>query len=186
MRRSERRSQITGVTVSLVGASAVAVWALAHASPKSAPVVGLAGIVGVVVFATALTAPFAPLRRRAIAAGLVFLGTASVVGAAADAFALRAAVLAISGGVLFCAAEVIERSVGLARHVKYCPGVDRWSPPWVLGVAAGSAGLSYGVITARGLLAGGGPAALAAGTAAAVLVAFLVALLLRTRTRSGL
>ena len=109
-----------------------------------------------------------------------------VVGALGEAVSTRASVLAISGAVLFCAAEVANRSIDQPRHVEHRPGVERWSPAWVLGVAAGSAGLSYGAIAARGLLAGGGPAALAAGTAAAMLVAFLAALLLRTRSRTGL
>jgi hypothetical protein len=63
--------------------------------------------------------------------------------------------------------------------------VCSWSPTWVLGVAVGSAGLSYGAVASRGLLAGSGPAALAAGTGAAMLVAFLAAFLLRTRARNG-
>ena len=61
----------------------------------------------------------------------------------------------------------------------------RWNPTLLLAVAVGSGGLSYGAISIRGLLADGGPAALIAGTAAAVLVAFLAALLLRTRARTA-
>jgi hypothetical protein len=72
-----------------------------------------------------------------------------------------------------------------AHHVEHRPGVERRSPTWVLGVAVGSAGLSYGAVASRGLLAGGGPAALAAGTGATMLVAFLAAFLLRTRARNG-
>jgi len=137
------------------------------------------------MFAAALTSPLAPLRNRAIGTGVVLLGTASVIGATADAFATRAAVMVISGGVLFCAAEVADRSVAAARHVEHLPGVDRWSPAWVLGVAAGSAGLSYAAGMARGPLAGGGPVALAAGTAASTLIAFHVVLVLRARVRKG-
>ena len=143
MTRCKRGSRVGGAAVSLVGTSAVAVWALAHAPGKSAPAVGLAAVAGVVMFAATLTSPLAPLRNRAIGTGVVLLGTASVIGATADAFATRAAVMVISGGVLFCAAEVADRSVAAARHVEHLPGVDRWSPAWVLGVAAGSAGLSY-------------------------------------------
>jgi hypothetical protein len=92
------------------------------------------------------------MRDRAIATGLVLVGTASVVGAMAEAVTARVVVLAISGAVLFCAAEVADRSLGQAHQVEYRPGVARWSPTWVLGVAAGSAGLSCGAAAARGLL----------------------------------
>ena len=186
MRHSERRSRIAGAALGVVVTSAVAAWALAHATTRLAPAVALAGIAGIVTFTAARTAPFAPRRNRTIATGLVLVGTAVVVGALGEAVSTRASVLAISGAVLFCAAEVANRSIDQPRHVEHRPGVERWSPAWVLGVAAGSAGLSYGAIAARGLLAGGGPAALAAGTAAAMLVAFLAALLLRTRSRTGL
>ena len=165
----------------MIGTLVVAVWALSHSSAQSAPPVALAGLAGVMTFAAALTAPLAPMRDRATATGLVLVGTASVVGAMAEAVAARAVVLPISGAILFCAAEVADRSLGQAPQVEYRPGVERWSPKWVLGVAAGSAGLSCGATATRGLLAGGGPAALAAGTATATLVALLVALVLRTR-----
>ncbi len=123
------------MTLSVFATSAVAAWALAHATATLATTVALAGIAGVMTFAVALTAPFARVRSRTIATGLTLVGS--------------------------------------------------WSPTWVLGVAVGSAGLSYGAVASRGLLAGGGPAALAAGTGAAMLVAFLAAFLLRTRARNG-
>ena len=141
MRHSERRSRIAGAALGVVVTSAVAAWALAHATTRLAPAVALAGIAGIVTF---------------------------VVGALGEAVSTRASVLAISGAVLFCAAEVANRSIDQPRHVEHRPGVERWSPAWVLGVAAGSAGLSYGAIAARGLLAGGGPAALAAGGTKAI------------------
>ena len=81
--------------------------------------------------------------------------------------------LAIAGAVLFCTAEVGERSLGGPRRLEYRPGARRWNPFWILGVAAASAGVSYAAVSARSLVAGGGPAALAAGTVAAVLVVVL-------------
>jgi len=120
-----------------------------------------------------------------MATGLVLVATSVVVSATGGAAPARTGFLVVSGAVLFCAAEVAERALANARKAEYRPGVDRWSTAWVLGVAAGSAGLSYGAISARGLLAGGGPAALAAGVAAATLVAFMVVLVLRTRPRTG-
>jgi hypothetical protein len=93
--------------------------------------------------------------------------------------------LVVSGAVLFLAAELADSALSIAAHAERRPGVDRWSPTWVLGVAVGSAALSFGVISARGFLAGGGPAALGTGTAAATLIAFLVVLALRTRPTSG-
>ena len=164
--------------MSVFGITAVTTWAVVQATAPMTATVALAGIAGVVIFAMALTAPLKRMRNRTIATGLVLVGTAAVAGTLGEAVATRGSVLAISGAILFCAAEAADRSLDRTRHVEH------WSPVWVLGVAVGSAGLSYGAIAARGLLAGGGPGALAAGTAAAVLVAFLAALLLRTSART--
>ena len=84
----------------------MAAWALAHAAATLTTTVALAGIAGVMTFAVALTAPFARVRSRTIATGLALVGTAVVVGALGETAATRATVLAISGAVLFCAAEV--------------------------------------------------------------------------------
>jgi hypothetical protein len=87
--------------------------------------------------------------------------------------------------VLFSAAEIADRSLDQGRHLEHRPGVRRWSPGWILGVAAAAGAVSYGAVALRGVLAGGGPAALAAGTVAAVLVAILTAALVRNRVRAG-
>ena len=57
----------------------------------------------------------------------------------------------------------------------------------MVAVASGAAGLSYGAISARNVLAGGGPAAIVAGRAAfaALAIAAFLALLLSTRARSS-
>jgi hypothetical protein len=57
MRHSERRSRIGGGILSVIGTSAVAVWALSHSSAQLAPPVAVAGLAGVITFAAALTAP---------------------------------------------------------------------------------------------------------------------------------
>jgi hypothetical protein len=186
MRPSERGSRIGGVALSVVAISAVAAWALAHATAQLAPAVALAGIAGVVTFAAALAGPLVGRRNRTVATGLVLVGTSVVVGTLHEAGAGRTVALAISGAILFCAAEVADRSLDQARHAEHRPGVARWSPAWVLAVAAGSAGVAYGAISTRGFVADGGPAALAAGTAGAVLVAVLAAVAVRTRSRPGL
>jgi hypothetical protein len=167
--------------LSVSAAGAVAAWAVLHSPVRLTPVVGLAGGGGIVTFAIALTDPMRLKRNRTMATGLVLVATAVVASAFGAAGPVRTGFLTVSGAVLFCAAEVADRALPNARKTEHRPGVDRWSATWVLGVAAGSAGLSYGAISARGLLAGGGPAGLTAGVAAATLVAFLVVLLLRTR-----
>ena len=58
-------------------------------------------------------------------------------------------------------------------------------PSGCSGVAVGATVLSYGAISARNTLAGGGPAALVAGTLSATLVAFL-ALLLSARRAAAI
>lgn len=121
-----------------------------------------------------------------MATGLLLVGAAAVISATGQPATDRTAFLVISGAALFCAAEIADHALSPARGAERRPGVDRWTPAWVLGVALGSAAVSYAVISARSIFAGGGPAALAAGTAAAVLVAFLAALVLRTGPRAGL
>jgi hypothetical protein len=148
-------------------------------------VVVLAGFAGVITFVVSLTTPFVRRRNRTIAMAVMFVGTAAVVGALGEAPDVRGAVVAISGAVLFCAAELADQSLDLRRRLERRQGVERSKPAWVLGVAVGAAGLSYLTIATRGLLGGGGPAALAAGTVASMLAAFLVAFLVRTRARAG-
>jgi hypothetical protein len=172
---------MAGVALSVVATSAVAGWALTHSTAELAPAVALVGISGICIFAAALVGK----RNRTIATGLALVGAAAVIGALHEAAATRAGVLSVSGAVLFCAAEIADRSLDQARSVEHRRGVERWSPAWVLGVAAGSAGVSVGVDSARGAFTGGGPAALAVGTAAAVLATILASIVLRARARTG-
>jgi len=168
-------------TLSLAGTSAVAAWSLAHTTAQLAPVVVLAGLAGIITFAAAFARPLARARNRTISTGLVLVGVAIVAGTLHETVTARSGVLAISGAVLFCAAEIADRSLDDPRRSERRSGAGRWSPAWVLGAAAGSAAVSFGAIAARGLFANGGPAALTAGTVAAVLVAVLAAALLRSR-----
>ena len=131
------------------------------------------------------TTPLAQARSRTVATGLALVGTALVVSQLGKPVAARATVFAISGAILFCAAELADGTLDRSPKVEHRPGVERWNPTLLLGVSLGAGGLSYGAIASRGLLADGGPPALVAGTAAAVLVAFLASLLLRTRARHG-
>jgi uncharacterized YccA/Bax inhibitor family protein len=181
VRRAERRSSAAGVALSVVGVFAVAAWALAHATAELAPATALVGISGICIFTAALVGK----RKRTTASGLFLAGAAAVIGALHQAASTRAGVLAVSGAVLFCAAEIADRSLDQMRIVAHRRGVVRWSPAWVLGVAAGSAGVSFGADSMRGLFTAGGPAALAAGTAAAMLVAILASAALRARARAG-
>jgi hypothetical protein len=185
MRHFERGSRIAREALSVTATAAVAAWALWHASAALAPTVALAGIAGVITFALSFRVPLAPARNRSVATGLVLVAIAVVVASQAEAGGTRTGFLVVSGAVLFCAAEVAERSLSYPSHVEHRPGVERWGQAWVLGVAVGSAALSYGAISTRGLLANGGPAALAAGTAAALLVAVLTTLVVRARTRTA-
>jgi len=178
----ERRSGKAAFALSVAATAALAAWAMAQATAALAPGVLLAGIAGVVTFASASAS--AANRNRAIAVGLVLVGIALGLGTLHEPATARTAGLAIAGAVMFCAAEVAYRSLDLPRQVERRPRVEHWSPALVLGVAAGSAGVSYAAASARGLLGGGGPAALAAGTAAAVLVAMLTALVVRARIRT--
>jgi hypothetical protein len=185
MRRPGRGLRIASTALSILATAGVAAWAVAHSTARLAPVVGLAGTAGVVTFAIALTEPFRASRNRAMSTGLVLVATSVVVCATGSAAPARTGFLVVAGAILFCAAEFADRALANARKTEHRRGVDRWSATWVIGVASGSAGLSYGAISARGLLVGGGPAALVAGVAAATLVAFLVVLVLRSRPSTG-
>jgi hypothetical protein len=170
---------------SVLATAAVAGWAVSYAPGQLASVAALAGVGGVITFAVALTDPSRNRRNRTIATGVLLAATAVVVSAMGGTASARAGMLTVSGAILFCAAEVGDRASAQPRNAAHRSGVDRWSRSWVLGVAAGSAGVSYGVTSARGLLAGVGPAALVAGVVSVVLVAFLVLLVLRTQPRTG-
>ena len=111
----------------------------------------------------------------------VLVGTAVVVGTLHETASTRAGVLAIAGAVLFCSAELADLSLAYGRQVEYRRGVRRFNPAGILGVAVASGAASYGAASTRGLVAGGGPAALAGGTVAAVLVVILARTLLRGR-----
>ncbi len=182
MNRPGRRSRNTAFALSVVATSCLVAWAIAQATASVAPGAALAGIAGVVTFASASAR--AARRSRAIAIGLVLIGVAVGLATLHEPAATRTAALAIAGAVMFCAAEVADRSLDQSRQVEQRPGVDRWSPTLVIGVAAGSAVVSYSAASARGPLGGGGPAGLAVGTAAAVLVAILAALVVRARIRT--
>lgn len=179
MRSAERRSRTITAGLSVAGASAVAILGLTQATAQLAPAVALAGLGGLVTLAAALVGR----RPRPVALGLVLLGTAVVLGTLHEQAGSRAGVLAIAGAVLFCTAEVADRSFGDTRQLEYRPGARRWDPFWILGVAAASAGVSYAAVSAHSLVAGGGPAALAAGTVAAVLVVVLARSALGGRSR---
>lgn len=181
-----RGRRVVGAGLAVGAAALVTAWAVAHATVEMAPVVGLAGAAGVITFALAVGVAMPSRFSRTLATGLVLVGTAVVVSSVGVSAPARIGFLTISGAVLFCAAELADRSSAHSRKAGHRPGVRSWEAAWVLGVAAGSAGLSYAAFSARGPVAGGGPAALAAGVAGAVLVAFLVVLLLRIRPHTGL
>jgi len=181
MTGSERRTRLAGFALSIAATSAVAAWAFSQSTAVAAPAVGFAGIAGVVTFSGALD------RRltRTMATGLVLVGTAAALGTLQDTPAARSLALAVAGAVLFLAAEIADRALDQKGQLEHRPGVRRWSPLSLLAVAVGSAGVSYGVVSARGFLSGGGPAALAAGTAGAALVAAFTVLALRSSLRGG-
>jgi len=181
---SRRWSRSLGAGSSVLLVSAIASWAAARTTANLAAAVVLTGVAGVVTFAASLSPLFAPRRHRTMATGLVLVGTAAVLASLDQAVGYRTGFLAICGAGLFCAAELGDRAFCKGQGVQYRSGVDRWWPVWVSGVASGGAGLSYGAISARNILAGGGPAALVLGTVSATLVAFL-ALVLSTRARSS-
>jgi hypothetical protein len=120
-----------------------------------------------------------------MATGLVLVGAAVVVAAVSEGVGARTVTAVVAGPVLFWAAETGDRALAGGGGVETRRGTDRWGTVSVLGVAAGSAAFSYGLVSVRGVLSGGGAAALAAGTAAAVLVAGLTTLVLRGRYREG-
>ena len=185
MTHSGRGPRIAGSMFSVLATAVVVGWAVARSTGQLASVVGLASVSGVVTFAVALTDPLRNRRNRTIAMGVLLAATAVVVSATSSTTSARAGALTVSGAVLFCAAEVGDRALAQARNTTYRSGVDRWSTTWVLGVAAGSGGVSYGITSARALVDGGGPAALVAGVVSAVLVAFLVILVLHAQPRTG-
>lgn len=179
------RSRILGAVVAILAVAGVATWAAAQTAAPSEAVTALGGIGGVCVFSACLSPVSAPARHRTMATGLVLVGVAVVVASTKEASAARMSFVVASGVILFCAAETADRSVSRSRRVERRPGVDRSATAWMLAVAAGSGAVSYVAISVRGLLSGGGPAGLAAGTAAAVLVAVLTVLALRVRSRPG-
>ncbi len=183
MNTSPRTSRRLQLGLSLFGLCVIASWGVAYAT-ASAAIVALAGVAGVVTFALGLSPALAKRRNSTMPAGLLLVGAAVVISAAAQTATARTVFLVVSGAVLFCAAEIADRALSQARDVERRPRADREGPVWALGVAVGSAAVSYAVISAKSLFAGGGPAALVAGTAAAVLVAFLAAVLLRTGPRA--
>ncbi len=179
MRHPGRRSRSVGVVLSIAAASALVAWAVAQSSATLAPVATFAGIAGVVTLAAALAGG----RSRTISTGLVLVGAAVVAGTLHEAAGTRAAALALSGAIMFCVAEVADRSLDQARGMERRRGARHWDPAWVIGVAAVAAAASYAAASIRGFVAGGGPAALAAGTVAAVLVAVLARGALQARAR---
>jgi len=180
VRRSDRY-RVAGLTLSVAATAAIVGWALAQSSARSVPAVGLTGIVGVVTFAAAL----GTRNGLTLTTGLMLVGAAAVIGTLRETADARAGTLAVAGAVLFCAAELADRTLGRSGQPERRRGVGRWDSAWVVGVAAGSAGASYWAASESRLVAGGGPAALVAGTAAAALVVILAARMVRTRQRTG-
>ncbi|MGO9879924.1 MAG: hypothetical protein ACLPSM_11310 [Acidimicrobiales bacterium] len=178
-----RRRLVAGLC--LLGVAAISSWAVARTAAPSAALAGLAAVAGVVTFGFALSPALAGRRSRTMAAGLLLVGAAVVAGGSGQPTHGRVVFFVVSGVVLFCAAEFADRALSMPRQAEQRPGADHFSATWVIAVAVGSAAASYAVISARGVFEGGGPAALAVGTAAAVLVAGLAALLLRTSSRDG-
>ncbi|MGA2527538.1 MAG: hypothetical protein ABSG36_00090 [Acidimicrobiales bacterium] len=185
MTKFETPRPFVGIALSILAISGVVAWAVSRSAPAQAAAVALAGVAGVVTFAFGLSRPFAARRHRTMATGLVLVGAAVVTSAAHNTSGSRASFLAMSGGILFCAFEVADGSLVSIGHVERRVR-GHWSLAWVLGVAFGSGALSYEAVSTRSLAVGSGPAALAVGTAAAVLVAFLVVFLLRTREHTEL
>jgi hypothetical protein len=130
-------------------------------------------------FAAALSPQLESRRQRSIATALVLVGVAVVTSAVGLGQGARYGFLVASGAVLFCAAETADRALDRPRRAEARPGVGRFGATAVLGVAAGAGSVSYLAISARGALGGGGPAALAAGTLGAILVAALTTAMLR-------
>jgi len=185
MRLSARRSRALSFIASCLAVAGVATWAAAQTAAPSEAVTVLAGFAGVIVFSASLAPALARGRHRTMATGLVLVAVAVVVAATKQAPGTRTGFVVVSGAVLFCAAETADRVASRARRAERRPGVDRSGLAWVLAVALGAGAVSYGCVSARDALAGGGPAGLAAGTAAAILVAALAAMTLRARGRRG-
>jgi hypothetical protein len=171
--------------LALAGPGAVDGWALSHMTGIAAGAAALAGVAGAVTFAAALSPKLATRRHRSMATGLVLIGAAVVTSAIGQPAGQRNGFLVVSGAVLFCAAETADRALDRPRASEARPGVDRFAMTSVLAVAAGAGALSYLAISVRGAFAGGGPAALAAGTVAAILVAVLATVVLRTGVGDG-
>jgi hypothetical protein len=185
MTAPDARSRAVGATAAIVAVAGVAAWAAAQTAAPSEAVTVLAGISGVCLFAACLSPVLAPRRHRTMATGLVLIGVAVVVAATKETTAARTSFVVASGIILFCAAETADRSVSRSGRVERRRGVDRSGTVLMLAVAAGSGAVCYGAISARELLSGAGPAGLAAGTVAAILVAVLTVMALRTRSRPG-
>ena len=177
--------RVAGAVLSVLATAVVGAFAVANSTAGNTAVVGLAGVGGVATFAVSLSEPLRTKRHRMIATGIVLVATSVVASAAKEAASTRTGFFVASGAVLFCAAELADRSLGNPKKTEYLRGVDRFSTTSVLAVAALSSGLSYGVISLRGLFAGGGTAGLATGVAGATLVAFLVLLVLQSRRSAG-
>lgn len=184
MSRSRRRSRLFGTGSAVVVLAAVASWATVRATASLAAAVVLTAVAGIVTFAVSLAPSSIPRRHRTMATGLVLVGAAAVVASLHQTATNQRDFLLLSGAGLFCAAELADRALSRARGVQCIPGTDRLGPVWVTAVALSAAALSYGAVSARNVLAGGGPAALVAGTLAATLVAFLsLGLSVRARSR---
>jgi len=153
-------------------ALAVTVGAVANAGAALLAPTAIVGAAGLCTLGGGL----AGRRLGGIAAGLGLVAVASIAGTARMDESARLVPLAVAGAALFCAAELAGRAID-GRAIVEAPSIT-------LGVAAGGAALAIGSASLRGLLTGGGPAALAGGSLAAVLLAALVALAVRSQTRA--
>lgn len=170
--------------LSVLALAGLVSWSLTRQSDAYTALAGLAGVIGVLTFAASLTPAFWPGRHRTRATGALLVATATVLASLREPVGTRTAFLVLSGAVLFCALELSDRPIRDPRGMERLPGADPWRPAAVLALTAGASALSYAAVSARSALGGGGPAGLAAGTIAAVLVAFL-ALALARRARAG-
>jgi len=184
MTRRVPRTPKTPRAVALAGLVAVFFWAVVHATAVWAPLVALAGVSGLVTFLVSLSLATASRRDRVLATALILIGTSSALGTSGEPITIRGVALSISGAVLFCSAEFARKWPQGISRAKKDGGDNGLNVAVVLGVATGSVCLSCGSLAIRSVLAGGGPVMLVMGTAAAVLVTFLVALLARYRTQS--
>ena len=186
MRLSARMSRALGFIASGPRVAGVADWAATRTAAPSEAVTVLAGIAGVIAFAASLAPALARGRHRTMATGLVLVAVAVVVAATKQAPGTRT-------GFHRCSGAVVLR--GRDRRPGRKPSAPGRAP------ARRVPPLGPGMVPRRGprcrgsvlrvrlcpgrLLAGGGPAGLAAGTAAAILVAALAAMTLRARSRRG-